>query len=128
MEAANDLLHAAMLVASAHRGAPVVVGGDFNFSKSDLSVLQRVLESSTWSDALAAFSHHGPCGNRVSGSVHTHFSSHMSWATRSGGPKLHRFLGNNAAKRLLSGAWATTTRVPGSHLPISLRFDATPSR
>ncbi len=76
MEQSNLLLQAIMLVASTHGGAPTVVLGVFNFSKSDSGVLQRVLESSCWTDALCAFARLPDSDTRVHGpfratSLHT---------------------------------------------------------
>ncbi len=69
LQVANDLLHAAMLVASSNVGAPVVVAIDFNFFKSDSVVLQRALESATWSDACVTLAHQEPVGNRLAGAA-----------------------------------------------------------
>ncbi len=129
MEQANLLLQSAMLVASSHGSSPAIV-----LAKSDPLTLQRVLESSSWSDAFGSFAHLPSTSERIHGPFPIHFPTHESWITRSSGSRLDHILINNAAKCLAVDAWTTPRRIPGGHLPLFLQlmfcphpFDVPPS-
>jgi hypothetical protein len=123
MEQSNTLLQAVMLVTSTHGGSPTIVLGDFHFSKSDSTALQRALEFSTWSDALVSFAHLPNADSRIHGTAPTHFPTYGSPASKSGGSRIDHILLINAAKRLASDAQVSPKRIPGGHVPLFLQLD-----
>ncbi len=82
-----------------------------------------MLESSSWSDALVAFAHLPGTEHRLHGPSPTHFPTHGSWVTRSGGSRIDHILVNHAAKRLAVDAWTSPKRIPGGHLPLFIQLD-----